>query len=179
MMADGSTGIRRRLTQHRPSPPPDTPCFRGAAPTSHQCTCGADVADVCRALCLCFDVCHGIAFANFRRPSPQDFQYLDLTAGDKLVFKERADQLGWAYGRRKHDHVTGWFPAAYCRPEECLSPFHVESITTTGGTVATESSEPQLSLRRRQAASLFGRRAGAEVSVAGTWEVLGRDREAA
>ena len=63
------------------------------------------------AACFCLEGRLGIAWADFRW-SKYDSQYLDLTAGE-YVFIVHSDQLGWVWGRRQRDRVTGWFPESY------------------------------------------------------------------
>ena len=63
------------------------------------------------AACFCLEGRLGIAWADFRW-SEYDSRYLDLTAGE-YVFIVHSGQLGWAWGRRHRDRVTGWFPESY------------------------------------------------------------------
>ena len=67
----------------------------------------------------------GIAWADFRWPEYDSpwADYLDLTAGE-YVFIVHTDQLGWAWGRRHRDGVTGWFPESYWKvPTRLLASF--------------------------------------------------------
>ena len=67
----------------------------------------------------------GIAWADFRWPEYDSpwADYLDLTAGE-YVFIVHTDQLGWAWGRRHRDGVTGWFPESYWEvPTRLLASF--------------------------------------------------------
>ena len=77
------------------------------------------------AACLCLEGRLGIAWADFRWPEYDSpwADYLDLTAGE-YVFIVHTDQLGWAWGRRHRDGVTGWFPESYWEvPTRLLASF--------------------------------------------------------